>query len=518
LKKIVTASLLSAILSGLLFLNIGAFVQQKEMENDKSSSMSSHSGVYFNLENTRKIPSKAPFEIIHKENEPVLERGLKGGWDSIDLLNPSVIFKDGIYYNYYSGYDGSTWRTGLATSADGKKWTKSDKNPVLDLSEDKWDNNYIAANGSAIFFNGKVYYYYQGSMEGKSAIGLAISNDGKTFDKEEDPVLIFGGEHTWDENGAADPYVIEHKGYLYMYYLGMDDMNVQKLGVAKSKDGLKWEKLSKNAIMDVGAAGSFDEKGLGEPSVVYYAPYFYMFYTGRDANEKRDIGAAYSLDGVNWKKGNLNGLFNQRKHGEWDEFVICDTTLLIDRVSGNLNVWYGGGNKPSPDQNLNGDVGFFQISLSQNRDVSKMDLEQLSEQHEVDSKDILKGSYDIEGDPGKRTVWVAKESSIPLLNNPSSKQLTIKGYIPFTSHKRANPSLKDVTLSIYIEGQMVNKYSYGEDMVFEIKIDQSKYSEFVQGDYLNLEIKSSTDFTPAKIGSGEDKRELAYLINFIGFE
>jgi hypothetical protein len=55
-------------------------------------------------------------------------------------------------------------------------------------------------------------------------------------------------------------------------------------------------------------------------------------------------------------------------------------------------------------------------------------------------------------------------------------------------------------------------------MVFEIKIDQSKYSEFVQGDYLNLEIKSSTDFTPAKIGSGEDKRELAYLINFIGFE
>ena len=42
-----------------------------------------------------------------------------GDWDSVDVLNPSVVRRDGIYYNFYSGFDGKTWHTGLATSADG---------------------------------------------------------------------------------------------------------------------------------------------------------------------------------------------------------------------------------------------------------------------------------------------------------------------------------------------------------------------------------------------------------------
>lgn len=90
----------------------------------------------------------------------------EGAWDCIDVLNPSVFFMNGIYYNYYSGWDGSTWRTGLATSIDGMNWEKSDKNPVLDVRQDGWDNTYIAGNGSVILFQNKIYYLYQGITEG----------------------------------------------------------------------------------------------------------------------------------------------------------------------------------------------------------------------------------------------------------------------------------------------------------------------------------------------------------------
>src|SRR5580658_4608062 len=47
--------------------------------------------------------------------DPVLTRG--DGWDSSDVLNPSVFRDKGGLVNYYSGFDGRTWRTGRAISS-----------------------------------------------------------------------------------------------------------------------------------------------------------------------------------------------------------------------------------------------------------------------------------------------------------------------------------------------------------------------------------------------------------------
>jgi hypothetical protein len=35
--------------------------------------------------------------------------------------------------------------------------------------------------------------------------------------------------------------------------------------------------------------------------------------------------------------------------------VICDPT--IELLDGRLTVWFGGGDAPSPDENLNGQIG-----------------------------------------------------------------------------------------------------------------------------------------------------------------
>src|SRR5690349_16981766 len=60
-----------------------------------------------------------------------------GGWDSVDVLNPSVLRHHGEYYNLYSGYDGRTWHTGLATAADGVHWRKLGR--VLSPRPDTWE-------------------------------------------------------------------------------------------------------------------------------------------------------------------------------------------------------------------------------------------------------------------------------------------------------------------------------------------------------------------------------------------
>ena len=62
--------------------------------------------------------------------EPVLTRGAPGDWDAVDVLNPSVIRQGDAYYNFFSGFDGKTWHTGLAVSADGVAWQQGRQDSV----------------------------------------------------------------------------------------------------------------------------------------------------------------------------------------------------------------------------------------------------------------------------------------------------------------------------------------------------------------------------------------------------
>jgi len=270
---------------------------------------------------------KGPFHW-EASAEPVLTRG---DWDSGDVLNPSVVRFHGEYWNLYSGYDGKTWSTGLAKSSDGIHWIKEGKI----LSPD-------AGNGSALVVGEQVMYWYQTG----SPVTIALSNL-----KTSAIVLRTGPRGSWDEMGVADPDVIARNGEFYLYYLGMDRARRQRLGVARSRDGVVWEKLISNPIMELGEPRAFDEMGLGEPAVWSSGGSYWMLYTGRARGEKRRIGLARSADGIHWSREPLviEGT------SDWDREVVCDPAVevLPDRV----RVWFGGGDVARPDQGLHGQIG-----------------------------------------------------------------------------------------------------------------------------------------------------------------
>ena len=54
------------------------------------------------------------YTILEYNDQIVLDTG--NGWDSEDVLNPSVVEYQGTFFNYYSGRNGNVWRTGLAVS------------------------------------------------------------------------------------------------------------------------------------------------------------------------------------------------------------------------------------------------------------------------------------------------------------------------------------------------------------------------------------------------------------------
>jgi predicted GH43/DUF377 family glycosyl hydrolase len=302
-----------------------------------------------------RLPELAPAEPqVRYEWEPrdapVLPHGSPPDVDSHDALNPSVVRRGGAYYNFYSGFDGKMWRTMLATSADGLAWKK--EGAVLSPDPLAGEGAYIAANGTALFGDGGFRYWYQAGPQGNPRLGLAHSSDGWHWRKARFPVMDYGPRGSWDERALADPYAIKVGGYLYLFYLGEDRARRQRLGVARSLDGVAWQRLRSNPILELGKYGSFDEMGLGEPAVWIAHGYYWMLYTGRDAKGDRRLGMARSTDGVHWEK--LATVFRGRE--AWDSHVICDPSIEL-LGDGRLAVWFGGGDAPSPDENLNGQIG-----------------------------------------------------------------------------------------------------------------------------------------------------------------
>ncbi len=260
-----------------------------------------------------------------------------------DVLNPSVIRDGSGLSNYYSAYDGHTWHTVLARSADGIEWRR--ERVLLSPNPQTWEGTYIAGNGSALRYGGQVWHWYEGGPVTGVRIGLGRTRQ---------VVLDYGPYMSWDERAVADPYVIHVGPYFYMYYTGQDraDPPRQRLGVARSQDGVHWEKLRSNPILESGGPGSFDEKGLGEPAVWQSHSYYWMLFTGRDAQENRRLGLARSSDGVHWEK--QAAVFSGAH--EWDSKVICDPTVLAE--GGQIRVWFGGGNVAAPAENVNGQIGY----------------------------------------------------------------------------------------------------------------------------------------------------------------
>jgi predicted GH43/DUF377 family glycosyl hydrolase len=258
-----------------------------------------------------------------------------------DALNPSVAGN----VNLYSVFDGQ-WHTALATTEDGMRWKKEG----IVLRADA--GSYIAANGSVVSYHAEFWYWYETGSKDRLRISLARSLDGRVWRKEAGVVLETGPVKSWDEIAVADPYVIRIGDYFYMYYLGQDRAVRQRIGVARSADGIQWEKLRANPIL----AMDEEEAGLGEPAVWQYQGFYWMLYTVRDFSENRYLRLARSTDGVRWTK-----LPQQFRGGQpWNAKVICDASVIVD--GDRIQVWFGGGDVASPDENLHGQIGFATLT------------------------------------------------------------------------------------------------------------------------------------------------------------
>ncbi|KAH9709635.1 Arabinanase/levansucrase/invertase [Citrus sinensis] len=187
----------------------------------------------------------------------------------------------------------------------------------------------------------------------KSLPGLAISQDGRHWARIEGEhhsgaLFDVGSDEDWDSLFIAAPQVVFHgNGDLRMYYHSFD---VEKgefgIGIARSRDGIKWVKLGK--IMGGGIRGSFDEFGVKNACVARNKKdgKYLMAYEGVGADGSSSIGLAVSTGGLKgWRRFQDNTMLKAEVEAEdgWDNKGIGSPYLVqMDGDSDEWRLYYRG--------------------------------------------------------------------------------------------------------------------------------------------------------------------------------
>lgn len=160
----------------------------------------------------------------------VLVKGTAGAWDELAIENMSVIIEGGTWYMFYDGRTTSPnyYRTGLATSPDGRVWTKYGVNPII--------NELFNGGAAEVKKIGTSFYLWvlggAGSNLPTDLIYRYKSADLLTWARDTDNFVFI--RSTADEGGGtaigqvADPFLIEYNNKVYLYYSASSDGRVKE--------------------------------------------------------------------------------------------------------------------------------------------------------------------------------------------------------------------------------------------------------------------------------------------------
>jgi len=275
------------------------------------------------------------------EGNPVLLKGPAESWDVVEVAFPEVILDGSTFKMWYAGGDGTNFRIGYATSPDGITWTKSDSNPVMDVGPPgSWDDERV--NPGAVIFDGSSYKMWYTGYDGFfRRTGYATSPDGITWTKSDsNPVMDVGAAGEWDDTWAIISAVIFNGSDYQGWYPGGGGPNANfRTGYATSPDGITWTKSDSNHVMDFGAAGEWDGASAGVGAVIYNGSIYEMWYEGIRAGVTQ-IGYATSTDGLVWTKSDSNPVLLVGPFAVWDWSHVFVPTVLYDGTS--YHLWYVG--------------------------------------------------------------------------------------------------------------------------------------------------------------------------------
>ncbi len=284
--------------------------------------------------------SLAQTEWEKSTGNPALDIGPSGSWDDDSISHANVLFDGSEYKMWYAGEDGQNMRIGLATSPDGIVWNKYYGNPVLDLGlSGSWDDTKVLA--PSVLYDGSEYTMWYEAYDGSTyRIGYATSEDGVVWTTYAgNPILDVGAAGEWDDRYVFGPSVLFDGGGYHMWYTGSDGSH-ERIGYAASPDGVAWTKHAGNPVLDVGPSDTWDDRYVKHCYVQLTDGEYSMWYTGYDGHHER-TGQAASEDGIVWTKYPGNPVLDLGPSDSWEYRHASHPSVLSSGLG--YKMWYNGG-------------------------------------------------------------------------------------------------------------------------------------------------------------------------------
>lgn len=289
----------------------------------------------------------AHFPLLTKSgSNPIVAMGAAASWEDSDVANPEVCADTiaGGFLMTYSGYDGASWHTGLATASDpAGPFTKWPGNPILSPSTGE---GAMATNGSTVIKGSTYYHFYN---DATPEIRLATSPDRVTWTRHaSNPVLRRGAAGELDDQDLGDPMVrLKSDGTFECWYKAASSVTGIKIAKATSPDGVTW---TKQGIMF--AAPSFALLNLGEPAMFEHRGIWYVFHDAATVANTRFIVGAWSPDqGTTWYRQRLV----LPAGSGWESVQVFDNHPFV--YNGTLYLYYGGATATGAFAGFNGQIG-----------------------------------------------------------------------------------------------------------------------------------------------------------------
>ena len=258
------------------------------------------------------------------------------GGDLGTCFDVSVLKEDDTYRMWFS------WRPkksiALVESKDGIAWSR----PVVVLGPDAKTDWEADINRPVVIRRGGGYrMWYTGQARGKSWIGSARSEDGKTWHREGDkPVL--SADRPWEKGAVMCPHVLfdDEAGLYRMWYSGGEQYEPDAIGYATSKDGLRWVKPLEGPIFKPDPSLDWEKDRVTACQVIRQGDGYHMYYIGFRDRDHAQIGVARSRDGITgWRRHPANPIIRPGS-GKWDQDAVYKPYAIFDGRKWLL--WYNG--------------------------------------------------------------------------------------------------------------------------------------------------------------------------------
>ena len=184
----------------------------------------------------------------------VMKGGEPGSFDAY-IHSTNVVRHHNVYTMLYTcSRAQDTLKIGMATSLDGRHWTKAQGGPVLSpvTSGSGWESRHVAA-GDLISMGDTLYMWYGGGDGTHMSTGLARSVDGTVWMREpSNPVVKPGRTPGFDDLEASVVGVTKKGGTYYMVYRGINLASQQSYLLATSLNGVKWWQYPSGPVINTG--------------------------------------------------------------------------------------------------------------------------------------------------------------------------------------------------------------------------------------------------------------------------